>query len=285
MKNLKAPKFLMLKPSQIVEDKTQKKSHNPIELEALLGSISANGIIEPLILSKEKGSAYRLISGSKRLFCAREIGLRRIPCIVLNISPEAQRRFRLITSLCRYETHYLEHAKLLKEIMEAENLEEGQLAAVTGLRAVTVQNKLRLLELSPEIKEKLIEFNLSETGARIISRLPKTAQLELLERATRENLSERGLQLEISRILTEEKFENIDFSLAKPKEEPPAAPKRKSALGDAKLLTNSLLRLVGRAEESGLPATFKTVETEKYTEYKIRIAKAYKPSATQLKIV
>ena len=286
MKFSQRAKFLMLKPSQIKEDKSPKRKHNPIELEALLGSISASGIIEPLILCKEKGHTYRLISGSKRLFCAREIGMRRVPCIVYNIAAADGRIYSLITSICRYETHYLESAERIREILEQENLESGQLAALIGLKALTVENKLRLLELSPKIREKLKDFNLSEASARIISRFPESIQNELLERAARENLSERGIQLEISRLLTEEKYENIDFSAEEKKEaEPIPTPKRKSALGDTKLLTNSLLRLVGRAEESGIPATIRTVETEKYTEYKIRIAKAFKPSATQLKIV
>lgn len=284
MKFSQRAKFLMLKPSQIKEDKSPKRKHNPIELEALLGSISASGIIEPLILCKEKGHTYRLISGSKRLFCAREIGMRRVPCIVYNIAAADGRIYSLITSICRYETHYLESAERIREILEQENLESGQLAALIGLKALTVQNKLRLLELSPKIREKLKDFNLSEASARIISRFPESIQNELLERAARENLSERGIQLEISRLLTEEKYENIDFSAEK-RETPEEAPKRKSSLGDTKLLTNSLLRLVGKAEESGLPATIRTVETEKYTEYKIRIAKAFTPSATQLKIV
>ena len=284
MKFSQRAKFLMLKPSQIKEDKSPKRKHNPIELEALLGSISASGIIEPLILCKEKGHTYRLISGSKRLFCAREIGMRRVPCIVYNIAAADGRIYSLITSICRYETHYLESAERIREILEQENLESGQLAALIGLKALTVQNKLRLLELSPKIREKLKDFNLSEASARIISRFPESIQNELLERAARENLSERGIQLEISRLLTEEKYENIDFPAEK-RETPKEAPKRKSSLGDTKLLTNSLLRLVGKAEESGLPATIRTVETEKYTEYKIRIAKAFTPSATQLKIV
>lgn len=285
MKFVNTPKFLMLKPSQIKEDKEKRGNYNQIDLEALLGSVAANGIIEPLLVAKEKGRTYRLISGSKRLFCAKEIGMRRIPCIVLAADTQTRRLYRLITSLCRYETHYLEHAKLLKEIMDKDNLEAGQLAALAGLKALTIQNKLRLLELPPEIKEKLVRFNLSETCARIICRLPVTSQNYLLEKVVRENLSERGLQLEISRLLTEEHYENIDFSAEEKAKETPEAPKRKSALGDSKLLTNSLLRLVGRAEESGVKATLKTVETEKYTEYKIRINKNFTPSATQLKIV
>lgn len=285
MKFVNRPKFLMLKPSQIKEDKEKRGNYNQIDLEALLGSVAANGIIEPLLVAKEKGHTYWLISGSKRLFCAKEIGMRRIPCIVLAADTQTRRLYRLITSLCRYETHYLEHAKLLKEIMDKDNLEAGQLSALAGLKALTIQNKLRLLELPPEIKEKLVRFNLSETCARIICRLPETSQNYLLEKVVRENLSERGLQLEISRLLTEEHYENIDFSAEEKAEKIPEAPKRKSALGDSKLLTNSLLRLVGRAEESGVKATLKTVETEKYTEYKIRINKNFTPSATQLKIV
>ena len=284
MKFIKQPKLSMLKPSAIREV-NPKKSYNKIDLEALFGSITANGIIEPLLVAKGKGHTYRLISGSKRLFCAKEIGIRRVPCIIYNADEETCRLYHLISGLCRYETHYLEHANLMKEIMEKGNLEAGQLAALMGLKSLTVQNKMRILELPKEIKDRLIDLNLSETCARMISGLSSDKQNLLFETALKENLCEKELQLEISRILTEDRYENIDFSKEEKTEGTAETIKRKSALGNAKFLTNSLLRLVGRAEESGLPATFKTVETEKYTEYKIRINKKFIPSATQLKIV
>jgi ParB-like chromosome segregation protein Spo0J len=51
------------------------------ELDALVRSIRAHGVIQPLLVHKER-SAYRVIAGRKRLSAAMAAGLAEVPCIV-----------------------------------------------------------------------------------------------------------------------------------------------------------------------------------------------------------
>ena len=60
-------------------------------------------------------------------------------------------------------------------------------------------------------------------------------------------------------------------------------PIRKSAIGDIKLFSNSLSKLLSTMQNAGIAANSKKRETENYVEYKVRIFKN-SPQATQLKI-
>ena len=282
MRVAKEKRLMMLKPSQIKYPPDFKTDYSRLQLNSLMGSISANGIIEPILVKKEKGGTYLLLSGGKRLYCAKAVGLRRIPCLVCRVDSLTGSIYRLLPNLCRYETPFLEHARLIKYIMDEGNLTVKETAARLGISPCAVENKLRLLSLSSTVRGQIKNFNLSENSARILSRLTPENQEILISKITDSSFAARQLEEEISRLLTDEvEEENILFE-----EEPQEIKvKRKSAVMDKRFLKNSLLRLVSSADEAGIKATFRTVETEKYTEYKIRIAKKNVPCFEQLKIV
>src|ERR1043166_6844229 len=54
------------------------------ELDALVRSVRAHGIIQPLLVRKER-SSYQLIAGRNRLAAAVEAGLADVPCIVHHV--------------------------------------------------------------------------------------------------------------------------------------------------------------------------------------------------------
>ncbi len=275
-------KFMMLKPSQI-KPYDNNISYSALQLDSLLGSISANGIIEPLLVQKESDGVYALLSGGKRLYCAKAVGLRRVPCIVCKTDELSGYIYRLTANLCRYDSPFLEHAKLIGHIMKIGNLSTKETGARLGLSPCAVENKLRLLTLSKSVEGQIKNYNLSEACAQILSRMSPDKQEILIAKAVSNGLNARQLQEEISKLLSDETDgENIDFEAV---ESIPLKQKTKSALMDNRLFANSLARLVSSAEESGIKATFKTVQTEKYTEYKIRINKNFVPCFEQLKIV
>lgn len=56
------------------------------EFKDLKESIMKYGIMEPLIVYPNNGSSYEVISGNHRLRVAREIGLKNVPCTIIDIS-------------------------------------------------------------------------------------------------------------------------------------------------------------------------------------------------------
>ncbi|MBQ8203223.1 MAG: ParB/RepB/Spo0J family partition protein [Clostridia bacterium] len=276
-------KLMMLKPSQIKQVDIHKASYSPLQLKSLIDSIAANGIIEPLLVKRESRGNYLLLSGGKRLYCAKTVGLRRVPCIVCRADNLSAQIYRITSNLCRYNSPFFEQAELIKELVDTQGLTTCQAAARLGLSACAVENKLKILTLSQSVLDKIKANGLSEATARILCRMTEENQKVLLSRLSEATTDTRLMEEEISRLLSaEEDRENIQFEKEEPQE---SGIKIKAAIGDKKLFRNSLARLVTKANEAGVNAYFKTVETEKYTEYKIRIDKQSTPCFEQLKIV
>ena len=52
------------------------------KLLTLAGSISENGVIQPVLVTRGRGG-YRLVAGLRRLLAAKQAGLARIPAIII----------------------------------------------------------------------------------------------------------------------------------------------------------------------------------------------------------
>ncbi len=61
------------------------------EIEELLPSIRDQGILVPLVIVRD-GNAWQVLSGHRRLACARVLGVPEVPCLVRQVPSEASRR-------------------------------------------------------------------------------------------------------------------------------------------------------------------------------------------------
>jgi ParB family chromosome partitioning protein len=132
-----------------------------------------------------------------------------------------------------------------------------------------------LLKLSDDIQNRIVSSNLTERHARALLRLSPEQRDGALDKIIAE-----GLNLS----QTEELIESIlNPVIEEVSEKPPVKPVRKSAIGDIKLFSNSLSKLLCTMQNAGITANSRKHETEKYIEYKVRIFKN-QPEYDQLKI-
>jgi hypothetical protein len=68
------------------------------ELDALIRSIRAHGVIQPLLVRKED-DAYRVIAGRKRLCAAMAAGLTEVPCIIHQVDDAGEASLRSAESV------------------------------------------------------------------------------------------------------------------------------------------------------------------------------------------
>src|SRR5207248_210465 len=61
------------------------------ELDGLLDSIRAEGVLVPLVVVRD-GDAWQVLSGHRRLACARVLGLPDVPCQPRAVPDDAERR-------------------------------------------------------------------------------------------------------------------------------------------------------------------------------------------------
>ncbi len=279
MANIFEKKLLMLKPENLIANNSQpRKSFDEYELKLLADSISANGIIQPLAVRKIENSKYEIIAGERRFRAAKMVGLRRIPCVIHTADEQTAAIFSLTENLQRSDLSVFEEAKAIDRLINYYGISQSQAAAKLGIAQSTLSNKLRLLNLSPEIQTRITKARLTERHARALLRLAISERDEALD-----YIIANGLTL----AQTEQYIEEILNPTREPlKINEPIKPLRKQSIGDMRLFYNSLSKLVGTLQSAGINARTRKTETDKYIEYKVRIKKEQSPKndCQQLKI-
>ncbi len=285
MHTIYGKRLLMLKPSQIriSTDKSRRFSDSK-ELAALADSISANGIIEPLAVRRNEDGFYILISGERRLKAAVIAGLRRVPCVLHKADTRLSALYYLTENLQRSPISYLDEAECITELIRLHKMTPDDISRNTGLNILYVTDRLKLMMLSREIRERLEYAKLSEDYARALLLLPEYQRPEILSEIIAE-----GLNIDEAHQLINQRLnpDLIPKPIIKAPIEPEIKPVRKSSIGDIRLFGNSINKLVDTLKNSGITASVKKSETGKYIEYKVRIKKdtAENSEYAQLRLV
>ncbi len=276
MHTISGKKLLMLKPEEIKKSAlSPRKSFDEYEMKLLAESIASSGIIEPLAVRKNEDGKYELIAGKRRLKAAVMAGLRRVPCVLHKTDEATAALYAVIENLQRCSLTVFEEAEALQKLIIEHNLSQIEIASRLGIAQSTLSNKLRLLRLSEEVKEKITLARLTERHARALLRLPSFKREEALDFIIAEDLTLKETEEYIEELLNP-KIEE------KPKME--EKPVRKAVIGDVRLFSNSLSKLVDTLKTAGIEASSRRNETDKYIEYKVRIKKEPSIPSTQLKI-
>lgn len=272
-------KLLMLKPDDIIPCENQpRKYFDTYELQSLADSIAANGIIQPLTVRKTDGGKYLLIAGERRLRAAKMAGLRRVPCVLHRTNDLVAALYAITENMQRADLNCFEEALAIQTLINDFRLTQSEVAVQLGMANSTISNKLRLLKLSTDTQERIVSSNLTERHARALLRLPVELRDNVLDKIIADGLNLSQAEELIERILNPVVYEE-------PETQPtvPNKPVRKAAIGDIKLFSNSLSKLLCTMQNAGITANSRKSENDKYIEYKVRIFKNT-PQATQLKI-
>ncbi len=229
------------------------------ELEGLSSSIRSNGLLQPINVRKTKDGEYELISGERRLRAARMIGMTKIPCVVMNVSDTQSALFALIENIQRENLHFFEEAVAIEKLMTDYGLTQEEIAQRLGKAQSTLSNKLRLLRLPEEMRDRITFANLSERHTRALLTLP-------------DNLTRgRILDIVIERHLTVSETERLinDIKRRKKNKNRPQFKNHK----DMRIFINTLNHAVDVIRKAGIEADTAKSETDEYFEYVIRISK------------
>jgi len=164
------------------------------ELADLARSIKANGIIQPIIV-RPAGPGYQLIAGERRFRAAKMASLTTIPALVRTAGDEQMMELGLIENIHRTDLNPIERAEAYQKYVAAFSLTQAEAAERLGEDRSVIANYLRLLDLPNEIKQMLVDSQLSMGHARAILALP-TDELrrKLANRAMAGRLSVREVE-------------------------------------------------------------------------------------------
>ncbi len=252
---------IQLLPHQIIMPNPQqpRRAFDFDELEGLAESIRSNGLLQPINIRKTDKGDYELISGERRLRAARMIGMTKIPCIVMNVSDAQSALFALIENIQRENLHFFEEAVAIERLMTDYGLTQEEIAKKLGKAQSTLSNKLRLLRLPEELRDKITYARLTERHTRALLTLPDN-----LTRA-------RILDIVIERHLTVSETEKLINDIKRRKKNK-AKPQFKNHK-DMRIFLNTLNHAVDVIRKAGIEADTARSETDEYFEYVIRISK------------
>ncbi len=262
-KDAVADKRLALLPiADIVPNPNQPRTNfDSYELSLLTDSIKQNGILQPLTVRRIADGGYELIAGERRLRAAAAAGLTKVPCIIQKADSKTAAFYALIENLQRSDLGVFEEAEGLARLIRIYGLSQSEAAERLGIAQSTLSNKLRLLKLTTEQRDRITGARLTERHARALLRLPEEVRDEVLD-------------IIIAKQLTLSEAEALISEMLEPKEEPAPRPLRKVAIGDVRLFANSLSKIVDTMVRAGLQAKTQKNETADYIEYTVRIIKA-----------
>jgi len=229
------------------------------ELEGLACSIRANGLLQPINVRVLENGEFELISGERRLRAARMIGMTKIPCIVMNASDQQSALFAIIENVQRENLDFFEEAVAIERLMTEYGLSQDEISEKLGKAPSTLSNKLRLLRLPDEIRDKISYAGLSERHARALLTLPDN------------NTRKRVLDIVIERHLTVAETERLIADVHR-RRKGPRKPQTK-AYKDMRIFLNTLNHAVDIIRKAGIEADTAKSETDEYFEYVIRISK------------
>ncbi len=164
----------------------------PESISELAESIKRHGLIQPIIVEDMGEGMYRIVAGERRWRAANEAGLREIPVLVRNYSPERRLEIALIENVQREDLNPVEEAEAYRAIMALTNCTQEEVADKVGKSRPAVANALRILRLPAAGLEALKEGKISSGHARALLSVQDPGQREfLLARLLTEELSVR----------------------------------------------------------------------------------------------
>lgn len=189
-----------------------RKDMDPAKLQELADSISAQGVVQPVVARPVGEGRYEIIAGERRWRAAQLAGLRELPVVVREVPDQAALAIALIENIQREDLNPLEEAEALKRLLDEYGLTHQQLADAVGKSRATVTNFLRLNELHPEVKRLLLSGAIEMGHARALLGLEPERQAELARL-----VAEKGLTVRATEALVQQARDTA----GKPKPQPP----------------------------------------------------------------
>jgi ParB family chromosome partitioning protein len=179
---------------------------NEVELAELAASITANGVVQPILVRPLASGRFQLIAGERRWRASQLAGKKTIPAILRQVSDEQALEITIVENLQRSDLNPMEQARAFERLSREFHMTQEQIATRTGKDRVSVSNFMRLLSM-PESVQKLVESDALTFGhAKVLLGLKLNPEFEkTAQRAANLSLSVRQTENLVQGILFPEK--------------------------------------------------------------------------------
>ena len=157
--------------SDLVSNKFQpRKNFDEENLNDLINSIQARGIIQPIIVRKSNDhkSKYEIIAGERRWLAAQKAGLHEVPVVITEADDLKSLEFAIVENIQRHDLNAIEEAKGYQRLIDEFLYDQERVAKFIGKSRSHITNCLRLLTLPDQILKLIKDEKLSPGHAKIL---------------------------------------------------------------------------------------------------------------------
>lgn len=211
-------------------------------LQELADSISANGIIQPLVVRPRDGR-YQLVAGERRWRAARLAGVAEVPVFVQEVSDDRLLEITLVENIQREDLNPIEVAHAFDRLARELELSHDEIARRTGKDRSSITNTLRLLKLPSDIQQLVAEHRLSMGHARAVLGLPtEELQRQVAEKASSQGLSVRQVERLVQKITSGREPKTLEEALD---------PNVKAAIQELEHVLGTRVKITGKPDQRG----------------------------------
>ena len=218
-----------------------RKTFDEEALGELAASIAEHGLLQPIAVRKRE-DGYELVAGERRLRACKMAKMQTIPAILCDYADEKTAAMGLLENLQREDLNPFEQAQGLRDVMVLWACTQAEAAKRLGMAQPTLANKLRLLQLTQDQRQFVLDNGLTERHARAVLRLPENRRSEALITIAKRKMNARATDLYIEQLLNE------------------AAPGRHriSMVKDVRIFVNTIDHAIRLMTDNGVPCLLYT---------------------------
>lgn len=174
-----------------------RDGHNPRtyfdaeEMQALVESVRAVGIAQPILLRPLEGGEYQVIAGERRLRAAREVFGEdgEIPALIRDCSQEEAEILALVENTERADMSPTEEAEQANRILTRCKGDKQEAATALGWPISKLTRRVALMALTKEVREALTQRKIVLGVAELLAAVPQGRQNGALEKIIEHDLS------------------------------------------------------------------------------------------------
>lgn len=171
-----------------------RKHFDKEALEELANSIKDYGLIQPVILLRKDDENFILVAGERRFRACKLLKETSIKAIISDESEEKLRELALIENIQRANLNPIELANSYKELIELYHITQDDLASRIHKSRPQITNTLRLLSLSQDTQDLIMQGKLTQGHAKTLIGLSSKDEKMLVDTIIGQKLSTKDTE-------------------------------------------------------------------------------------------
>ncbi len=180
--------------NQLKPNKEQpRKYFDETRLLELTESIKVHGVIQPILVMKDKSSGdYIIVAGERRWRAAKKAGLKEVPVVEMDLTDKELMEVSLIENIQRQDLNPIEEANAFQRLMEDFKMTQEEISQRVGKSRAAISNTIRLLNLDSRVLDYLADGVIYEGhGRALLAISDPEQQVTVCQRIIDEGMSVR----------------------------------------------------------------------------------------------